>query len=434
MHRGIKVLEDNCRGCVNCIKSCPTEAMRVIHGKVRIIEELCIGCGECLRSCRHRALKLDEDEWESILQRGPAVITADPAFCLQFPWSASPSSLAHVLRGRGIESFFEESALAFDVAALAISKALEAADESARPLISTYCPAVVRLVQMRFPELLKQLVPVETPLEFGVDLWRAKKQRKDDVTLIAPCPAKIAMVRDPVGRKVSSIEHAVSVGRAARELLAMGQPPIAQPQEHGKRWLSWSVLGGETRHVRALSSKPFKSVAVSGLRNVIDLLQEIELERLKGVDYVECRVCDLGCVGGMGNAESRFLATFKVETQEIQWEISPEEREELEDLYRANVWAFQEQLKPFERLSLGEELPQAMEKLKELHAVYAELPHIDCGACGRPTCKAMAEDIIRGQGEVEDCIFKLRERISELAEELLLLSRRLVHARGENKH
>ena len=75
-----------------------------------------------------------------------------------------------------------------------------------------------------------------------------------------------------------------------------------------------------------------------------------------------------------------------------------------------------------------------MEKLKEMNAVYAELPHIDCGACGRPSCRAMAEDIVRGRGEVEDCIFKLRKRISGLAEELLLLSRRLVHTVVEDKH
>lgn len=152
------------------------------------------------------------------------------------------------------------------------------------------------------------------------------------------------------------------------------------------------------------------------------------------VEFVEARICDTGCIGGIGNAESRFLSQRKIRSQKVRWDKTASEIEVLEKLYRARIWELQRTIEPINRLPLGEEISQAMEKLKEMNAVYAELPHIDCGACGRPSCRAMAEDIIRGRGEVEDCIFKLRKRISGLAEELLLLSRRLVHTVVEDKH
>jgi Na+-translocating ferredoxin:NAD+ oxidoreductase RNF subunit RnfB len=69
-----------------------------------------------------------------------------------------------------------------------------------------------------------------------------------------------------------------------------------------------------------------------------------------------------------------------------------------------------------------------MVRLREMNQIYAELPHIDCGSCGRPSCKALAEDVVRGNGEATDCIFKLRERIYELAREVAELSSRPPHA------
>ena len=74
-----------------------------------------------------------------------------------------------------------------------------------------------------------------------------------------------------------------------------------------------------------------------------------------------------------------------------------------------------------------------MKKLKRMQSVFAELPHIDCGACGRPSCRALAEDVVRGEGEVTDCVFKLRERISGLGREITALSGKLPHTFHEGK-
>ena len=51
----VMLQEDKCKGCTNCIKRCPTEAIRVHKGKATIINERCIDCGECIRACPHGA-------------------------------------------------------------------------------------------------------------------------------------------------------------------------------------------------------------------------------------------------------------------------------------------------------------------------------------------------------------------------------------------
>jgi len=430
MAHGIRINENACRGCVNCIKVCPTEAMRVIHGKVRILEDRCIGCGECIRSCRHRALSLQENDWDKVSSVRPITLASDPALFTQFPWSPNPAILDQALRGLGFEPIFEECSMVYDLAALAISRAIENGSATDLPMISTYCPAVVRLVQIKFQELLSHLAPVESPLETCIDLWRARHNKHDvPASLVVACPARVAMVEDPVGRDVSSADFVISTARITREILSRshGIQESAERKAKDSRWLNWAMLGGETRHILHFAERPLRTLTVSGMKNVISLLQDIELHRMKGLDFVELRACDLGCIGGISNAESRFLSRLKIENYGYSPELSEEERETLESLYEAKIWKLQEEIRSIEQIPLGKDMAKAMEKLEELHSVYAELPHLDCGTCGRPSCRIMAEDIVRGEGSVDDCIFRLREKIAALSEEINGLSRRLVH-------
>lgn len=430
MPHGINISGEACRGCVNCIKICPTEAIRVINGKVRILDERCIGCGECLRTCSHRAITLQETDMDSISGTKPPGIVADPSLFTQFPWPPNPAFTGEALRGLGFEPVVNESSIAYDLAAYAQARIIDEDRTREYPLISTYCPAVVRLVQIKFPELIPNLSPVETPLETAVDLWRAHHNKQGTpAVLVASCPARIAMVEDPLGRETSSIDHVVSTARIVREILSGNRSEGDQPQEDPRdsRWMNWAASGGEIRHIRQFAEKPFRSLAVSGIRNIIGVLQDIELRRLRGVDFIETRACNMGCIGGIANAESSFLSQVKVDGTIPPAPPTEKEKRTLEELYNAGIWKLQKDIKSIEQVPLGQDMAGAMEKLNELKAVYARLPHLDCGTCGRPTCRVMAEDIVRGEATPDDCIFRLREKIESLSEEIYGLSKHLVH-------
>ena len=129
------------------------------------------------------------------------------------------------------------------------------------------------------------------------------------------------------------------------------------------RWIKWSITGGESRHISSFARRPLRTVSVSGLRNTIDLLTELELGRLRGVDYVECRACDLGCIGGVGTHESRFLSRLRIDAMKVDWKVTDEEKTHIEKWYKKGVWELEQAIQPKQRLPLSSDLGEAMAKL-----------------------------------------------------------------------
>ncbi|MFR3483828.1 MAG: (Fe-S)-binding protein [Clostridia bacterium] len=77
----------------------------------------------------------------------------------------------------------------------------------------------------------------------------------------------------------------------------------------------------------------------------------------------------------------------------------------------------QKQVEPAKVLHLDEDMAKALEKMKQRDALYQSLPQIDCGSCGAPGCEAFAQDVVQGEANVEDCIFLLRDKVKEMAQE-----------------
>ena len=72
-------------------------------------------------------------------------------------------------------------------------------------------------------------------------------------------------------------------------------------------------------------------------------------------------------------------------------------------------------------MNLDEDISKAMAKAVKIEEIYEKLPKLDCGSCGSPGCRDLAEDIVRGYASENDCIFNLKAKINELAKEMLEL-------------
>ena len=57
-----------------------------------------------------------------------------------------------------------------------------------------------------------------------------------------------------------------------------------------------------------------------------------------------------------------------------------------------------------------------MEKMQHIQALEEQLPGLRCGSCGAPSCRAFAEDVVMGRASEDDCIFKVRARMQQMAD------------------
>jgi hypothetical protein len=367
-----------------------------------------------------------QDSWVALRKTPNLLLTADPSFYVQTGSCGRTGSLQESLDRLGFEDISDYISTAYDLAALAIARQINERRKDDLPLISTYCPAVLRLIQLSHPELIDRLVGVESPLEIGVDHWRRATGRAESVVLLAPCPAMSMLQSLPAGRAKSNFDHVIIIRQVIRNLISEGATVNELPLsfERNGRWLMWALHGGETRHIAATMGRPLTSIVATGIRNLQDLLNELELGRLGCVEYLECRMCDQGCLGGVATSESRFMSLVRLQNLNINWTLTREERERLLALYATDIWRFSEPIRPLKQKSLSDDIQQAMARLRKMNELYATLPGIDCGSCGHPSCHAMAADLARGEGEMTNCIFKLKERITDLSSRIFELCAR----------
>lgn len=416
---------DKCKGCTNCIKRCPTEAIRVREGKARIIEERCIDCGECIRICPNHAKVAVGDGLERLQDFSFTVALPAPSFYSQFnPPGGIPQLLGALLK-LGFNAVFEV-ALAAEAVSWATRRFLEEY-QGPRPLISAACPAVVSLIEVRFPSLVDQVIPVEPPVNVAARLAREEAVRstglpphKIGVFFLSPCPAKITAVRQAKAREENLADGVLPImtiyGECREALKDAGR---VLPRA-GSKGVGWGRSGGENA---ALDWG--KLLEVDGIHHVIKVLEAVEKGELKQFDYLEAQACPGGCVGGPLMVRNPFEARQELIFLSRDIPGSPMGDEELAILAEKGSWQSRWRPKPRSALRLDEDIASALVKMQQLEETARLLPGLDCGACGSPNCRALAEDIVRGQASDTDCIFLLRERVRVLAEEVVELARKL---------
>lgn len=414
-HHALTILEDVCIGCTHCVRVCPTEALRVRDGKARLIANRCIDCGKCMKACPVNAIIIEHDDFNSIFQYDVRVALVSSIFIGQFPRHYPTRKIYSGILEQGFTHVYEAEHGA-GILAEEVNRYL-AGNTSTRPVISSFCPAIVRLIQVRFPSLTENIMLLKAPLDvaalsFKKELIeRGYSEEKIGIYYITPCAAKIAAVKSPVGEKNSPINGVINMdliyNKVYSDLKKETRSTCIVPEKEQLRAeeMAWSLTGGESKNING------RCLSIDGVNNAIDFLEGVEDGNIVNFDFIEVRACDQSCAGGILTTANRFLTTERLNERIVKYETDKIEGKLFDnksidkhiDYIRNNINI--EKVEPRSMLKLDDNMESAIKKIGRIQRINSFLPGIDCGACGTPSCKSLAEDVVQGIAHTSDCIF-----------------------------
>ena len=422
----VRLDKSRCKGCTNCLKRCPTDAIRVRGGRAHIMDERCIDCGECIRVCSYHAKIAQTDPLSSIANFKYKIALPAPALYGQFKHLISASQVLEGLINMGFDEVFEVAEGA-DIVTRAIRERMRNMDKSHYPLISSACPAIVRLIRVRFPELIPHIIDVRQPMEVAAMVAKQEFCRKNNVPqeevgcfFITPCAAKMTAIRNPIGHETSAVDGAISMleiyGLLTSQLKNISfDTNISRASAYG---VGWANSGGE-----AAAVCPEHSMSVDGIENVIRVLEEIENDKLQDLVFFEGAACTGGCVGGPLTFENNYVARGAIRALMHGCDIThPDEKVKVSYLTKYNLLG-DKHITANSAMKLDDDIVEAMRKMEQMEEIVNRLPGYDCGSCGSPTCRTFAEDIVRGYANEMDCIHILKDRLKVMAQQMVELAK-----------
>lgn len=395
--------KDYCNGCTHCLDRCPTQAIRIINGKAQIIQERCIDCGECLRVCPYHAKGALVSTLEVLKDFKYTVALPAISFYGQFSEEYDMNQVYNALLELGFDEVYD-TAHAAELLSVYENAVLDK-ENLIKPLISTYCPVITRLIQIKYPTLIDNIIKLEAPMEIAARHVRRRlikeghKNEDIGIIYITPCPAKVTSIKDPIGIDVSNINEAVSTEEIYYKIMKIIDKVESKfkLQTATGKGIGWARVGGQSY---AMEIEDY--IAVDGIDEVIKVLESMELGKLVSLDFFEGYACVNGCVGGPLNVENTFIGKNRVRKLSKKYGMDQPIIIDIELIPENLEW--NTQILPMPVFKLDTDFKKALEKMAKIEEYTQMLPGINCGACGAPNCRVLAEDIVNGYAKIEDCM------------------------------
>jgi iron only hydrogenase large subunit-like protein len=414
-YHALKVDTEKCFGCTHCMKSCPTEAIRIVDGIAVIDAERCVDCGNCLRVCPVDAIYVVHDQLSQIEKYKYRVVLFPSVFVGQFSEIYSEGQIYEALLKLGFTHIFEvEQPVQWLMESVKESRS----EVAEGPLISSFCPAVVRLIQCKYPSLVNNIsrrkAPHDLAAHFAIQQLEKQGAAENEIGIfyVSPCSAKMAAVNQPVAEKESIVTGIINMkdlyNRIMKLIPVKEQINTTEYRKYlSKEGILWSLPRGETSWYKK------KSMAIDGIHNVVKFLERLENEEVPEFDFLELKSCNLGCAGGILLTGNRFLTVERLQKRAARYPKASQILTYEWDKESIKAKLISEKIEPKPVFVMDENRTRAIEKMQKINHILCQLPGIDCGGCGAPNCHALAEDIVQGKARMTDCIFLQNKYVKE---------------------
>ena len=409
---------DKCTGCTTCLRRCPTEAIRIRDNHAVINQDRCIDCGECIRVCPHNAKKAVCGKLDAMKRFKYKIALPAPTLYGQFDNLEDVDYVLAGLKKLGFDDVFEVSKAAELVSAY--TRQYLKTDGVKKPAISSACPAVVRMIGLRFPSLADNIIHMLPPMEVAAKLARERALERHPelspedigVCFLTPCPAKASYVKNGFAGYKSQVDEVVSISDIYFLLInEMNQnDDIDALSESGMIGIGWASSGGEAS---AIFNENY--LAADGIENVIHVLDQVENGNVPKLEFIELNACTGGCVGGVLTMQDPFVAKARLQSLRRYLPVSQNFLAGEDYIPEGYLFNSLPEYHPISRLS--DSMAESMRMMADIQKLRKELPGIDCGSCGAPTCRSFAEDVVKKHACKDDCPIAMVRRLKKEQEE-----------------
>ena len=399
----IRLMEKNCQDCYKCIRCCRTKAIRYADGHAEILQDECIDCGECVVACPRRGNFVENDltTVQRQMRAGRQVVASvDPSFIAEFDASCI-EDLREAMRQLGFCAV-EEMAVGAELVSREYERIMLSRETDV--LISSACPSINQLICKFFPDMLKYLAPVASPME--VHCRRLRREYPEAlIVYIGPCYA-----RKREARETGCCDAVLMFSDLKQWLDDQGVPCVNSHTvtEMGVRARRYARQDGIVKSMSRVLG--WNRVSIDGVGDCIAALEEMRQRGANRV-FLEMTACEGSCVNGpairSNRYENRIHGTIAVNTYAGEYDFGVVEAESIRKVFAPD---------PVTRIRVDEEaVERVLQKLNKATADSA----LNCGCCGYPTCREMACALCEGKAEMDMCLPYLHEKAERHSREVV---------------
>ncbi len=399
----IRLNAQNCQNCFKCIRECPLKAIEFKDSRTKIIEDECVLCGTCMETCPRGAkyVRCNVDHAKELLRSGkPVCVSLAPSYTGWFEKS-DLKQVSAALKKLGFARV-EETAIGAAQVSKEYARLME--QGQMKNIIATACSSVVMLIERHFPQLIKHLAPVSSPMMAHARLMR-EAYGDIKVVFVGPCLSKMYESEDPLA---GGMINEVLTFQDIEDWLAEEKITMEESDEavEGVREPIARIYPKQEGIIRTVEGRfhSYTPVSVDGIDRCIEMFTAMENEEVSHI-FVEANICAGSCIGGpimRMHHKSVIRSTARLTS----------DRQSVDEKEAATADMEFPHPRVFANRAVKQEMPTD-EQIREILAKIGKTTReqeLNCGSCGYPTCRDKAIAVFNGKADVTMCLPFLREQ------------------------